>query len=78
MRSSSDSPVPWYRLAIDTTSRRFDWMNVRLATSAAVTWAVSAVLRARVGVPSASSISAALPSSMARASVTSCSALRSG
>jgi len=30
MRSSSGRPDAWYFLAIDTTSRRFDWTNALL------------------------------------------------
>ena len=33
MRSSRGRPDAWYFLAIDTTSRRFDWTKVRSASS---------------------------------------------
>src|SRR5438132_849463 len=48
-RSSSGSPDDWYRLAIDTTSRRFDWMNRCRASRPASTSAVSRARSPRAG-----------------------------
>jgi hypothetical protein len=81
MRSSRGRPEAWYFLAIDTTSRRFDWTKV--------CWACSPVMILRFssrrldgvrsfGLPAPSSCSASRPASIVWARRTSSSLVSNG